>query len=310
MIPILSVTLATHAAKTVEPGVRPFFRELIAEFRRHQVPLLAAALSYATVFALPPLLVITLAIVGSVFGQEAARGEVQRQVQSVAGAQGAAAIESIIESASRPGSHRGLAAWLGVGALFAGSTGVFLQLQQALNIIWGVRPKKDRGVLWRLLRKRLLSFGLVVMVGVLLLASMLLTAALAAFSSHLQGLHPGSILVRAVEVLDFLVSEIVITVLMCAIFMILPDARIRFRYVWVGAALTALLLTAGKALIGLYLGKAAPGSAYGAAGSFVVILVWIYYSSILVFCGAEFTQVYARLRGGGVEPEKLAVRAE
>lgn len=272
------------------------------------MPLLAAALSYATVFALPPLLVITLAIAASVFGQEAARGEVQRQVQSLVGEQGASAVQSIIDSANRPDAHRGLAAWLGLVALFIGSTGVFLQLQAALNNIWGVRPKKSKGVLWTLLRKRLLSFVLVMTVGFLLLVSLVVSTALAAFGDRLQSVLPGSILAGALEVLDFVISQVVITVLLIAVFMILPDAKIRFRYVWVGAAITAMLFAAGKWLIGFYLGKAAPGSAFGAAGSLAVILVWIYYSSILIFCGAEFTQVYARFRSGDIEPEKTAVR--
>jgi membrane protein len=259
------------------------------------------------VFSLPALLVIALAIGASVFGEEATRGQVDRQIQDLIGNEGAAAIQAMLDSARRPDAGAGFAAWLGGLAFLFGSTNVFGQLQKALNAIWGVRPQVERGpLLRRLARKRLLSFGMVLGFGFLLLVSLLLSALLTAFADLVRSWFPEPALVTLIRVLDFGVSLAAITVLLAAIYTILPDTKVRWRYAWLGAAITAVLFVIGKFFIGLYLGKSAPGSAFGAAGSLVIVLIWVYYSSILMFCGAEFIQVISKRRGAEVLPEAYA----
>jgi membrane protein len=286
-----------------------FGREIAAEFGRDRLPVQAAALSYYTVFSLPPLLVIALAIASMVFGEEAARGEIERQFRGLIGDNGAAAIETMIDNASRPGEGRGLATWLGLVALGIGATTVFSQLQSALNTIWGVEARTKHGRIWALVRKRLLTFGMVVGIGFLLLVSLLVSAAVAAFGGLLRTWFPAPALVGVMAALDILISVAVITLLLAAIYTVLPDAKIRLRFVWLGAALTSALFVAGKWLIGVYLGRSAPGSAFGAAGSLAIILIWVYYSSLLMYCGAEFIQVYSRRRGVAFRPEEHAEKS-
>ncbi len=289
--------------------LRSFVQETASAFATDRVPELAAALSYYTVFSLPPLLVIALAISGAVFGDEAARGEVQKQIRGLIGEDGGAAIQAMIENARREDSQSGLATGLGFLALFVGSTTVFAQLQTSLNAIWGVKTSPSRGRISRLVSKRLLSFGIVVGVGFLLLVSLLVSAALSAFGNLMRSSVPETAVVL-VAGLDFVLSQAIITFMLAALYSILPDANVPWRVAWVGGGITALLFVVGKWLIGFYLGRSAPGSAFGAAGSLAVVLIWIYYSSIVFFSGAEITKVYAKRRGNRVRPEEFAVKAQ
>jgi membrane protein len=290
-------------------AIPKLLQDTLDQFIRDNVLRLAAALSYYTVFSLPPLLVIVLAIVGSVFGREAAQGKIRHEMQGLVGDQAATAVQALIENAAARSNH-GLAALAGVLILIFGATGVFTQIQAALNTIWGVKPApRRRGRVWSFLAKRLLSFGMVVGIGFMLLVSLVVSAALSAFGAYLD-LHLQRWFVSSVlEVLNFVLSFGVTTCLIAAMYTVLPDAKIPFREVWFGAVITSLLFAVGKTVIGVYLGRTDPGSAYGAAGSLAIVLVWIYYSSIVLFLGAEFTQVFARWRGWRFAPEEHAVSA-
>lgn len=265
---------------------------------------LGAALAFYSLLSIAPLLIITIAVAGLVFGQEAAQGQLVGQMRSMVGTEGAEAIETMLANARRPGAGI-VATILGVATLLFGASGVFGQLQTSLNTIWEVQPKPGGGF-WGFIRTRFLSFAMVLGIGFLLLVSLVLSALLSALGDLMGGLLPGWQI--AAQVLNLAVSFGVITLLFAMIFKILPDVKIAWRDVWIGAALTALLFTLGKYLIGLYLAQASPGSTYGAAGSLVVLILWIYYSSLILFFGAEFTQVYAKAHGSQIEPARNAER--
>jgi membrane protein len=291
-------------------SVWAILKDTVREFFQDGVPRLAAALSYYTIFSLPAVLVIALALAGFVFGTEAARGELETQIQGLVGDEGARAIQTMIENAGREDSHGMLATVLGLVMLAIGATGVFGELQSDMNAVWGVKAAPRSGRLWSWLRKRLLSFGMVLVIGFLLLVSLVLSALLAGFEDLMRRWFAHESLVDVIEIANFIVSFLVITVLLGAIYVILPDAKVPWRAVWVGAGVTALLFVIGKSLIGLYLGRSATASTYGAAGSLAVLLIWVYYSSIILFLGAEFTQVYMRHRGQAIVPEEHATRVE
>lgn len=259
----------------------------------------AAALSYYALFSIAPLLIIAIAVAGAVFGEEAARGRLTDELGGMLGKDGAQAVQTLIENASKP-KEGFISAALGIVALLFGASGAFAQLQDSLNTIWEVRPKPGQGIL-AMVRKRFLSFGMVLVIAFLLLVSLVVSAALSALGAWLGGMLPEQeLLMRAV---DLAVSFAVVAVLFAAIFRFLPDARIAWGDVWTGAVVTALLFTLGRYLIGLYLGRGAVGSAFGAAGSLVVVLLWVYYSSQILLFGAEFTQVYAARFGTRVVPK-------
>jgi membrane protein len=279
-------------------------KETASEFGEDKAPRLSAALAYYTVFSLAPLLVITIAIAGLVFGAQAAQDALDEQIRGLVGQEGADLIQTMVENARQP--REGIKATvIGVVTLLFGALGAFGQLQDALNTIWEVAPKPGRGLIG-ILKDRLAPAGLVLGVGFLLLVSLVLSAGLAAAS----GLWSGYLENLAVlgQVVNFLVSFLVITLLFAMIFKFLPDAKIAWRDVWIGAALTSLLFTIGKTLIGLYLGSGSVASAYGAAGSLIILLLWVYYSAMILFFGAEFTQVYANRFGSKVQPAENAVR--
>ena len=278
------------------------------------VPRLGASLAYYTLFALSPVLLVATAIAGLVFGADAVRGEIVSQIQGLVGHQGAQAVQAMLENAAKPSASIP-ATIIGLVTLFLGATGAFLELQTALNAIWRVKPRPGANVR-AFVVQRLISFGLVVGVGFLLLVSLLVSAALAALSRYLGELLPA--LTAFWEAANVLVSLFVITLLFAMVYKILPDVRLRWRDVWVGALVTAGFFSIGKQLIGLYLGTSSVGSSYGAAGSVVVLLIWVYYSAQVVLLGAEFTRFYVERFGGrppaphatkdpsprmGVEPE-------
>ena len=273
------------------------------EWDVHNAPKLGAALAYYTVLALAPLLIVTIAVIGLVLGPEAARGEIVGQIRGMVGTEGAKAIETVITNANKPATGT-IAGILGLITLFIGASGVFTELHDSLNRIWDVKPRESSGV-WSLIRDRFLSFGMVLAIGFLLLVSLALSAAIAAAGKYMGGILP--VPEPLLQVLNLVVSLGFITVLFTLIFRFLPDEKISWRDVWLGAFVTAALFTLGKLLIGLYLGKASVGSAYGAAGSLVIVLVWVYYSAQIFFFGAEFTHVYAKsfgsLKGRQPAPE-------
>jgi membrane protein len=260
------------------------------EWSRDKVPRMGAALAYYTIFSLAPLLVIAIAIAGFVFGKEAVEGRITYEIQGLVGAESARAVQTMIQSAHKP-AHGVIASIVGVVILLVGASGVFTEMQDALNTIWKVDTTSKTGV-WNMLKYRFLSFGMVLGIGFLLLVSLLLSAALSAVATYASSFLP--IPPAALHAVDFLFSVFFIAVLMALIFKLLPDVRIAWGDVWVGAALTSLLFTAGKFLIGFYIGKSVTMSAYGAAGSVVIILAWIYYSAQLLYFGAEFTHVYSK----------------
>jgi membrane protein len=266
---------------------------------------LGAALAFYTVFSLAPLLLIVIAIAGLVFGQEAAEGQIIGQIQGLVGEESAVAIQGILENVRKPATGL-IATALATVTLLFGATGVFAQLQEALNTIWGVETKPGLGIL-QILRNRFLSFLTVLGSGFLLLASLVLSAGLAAIGHRLEYLLSGPGFL--IQVINFLVSFGVITALFAMIYKMLPDVSIQWSDVWIGAGMTSLLFTIGKFLIGLYLGKSDVGVVYGAAGSLIVILLWVYYAAQIFLLGAEFTAVYASSHGSRLETSKNAMPA-
>ena len=264
---------------------------------------LGAALAYYTIFSLAPLLLLVTAVAGLVWGREAVQGQLVSQLQGVVGSQGAEAIQTMIANAGKHGSGV-IATVIGLVTILFGATGVFVQLQSAMDRVWNVEPRPGKGI-WGFIRTRMLSFGMVLGIGFLLLVSLVVATAVTAFSTWVTGMMPGAKLL--IEGVTFLVSFGIVTLLFAMIFKVLPDVTIAWRDVWVGAVATALLFTIGKFLIGLYLAKSSVASTYGAAGSLVVLLLWIYYSSQILFLGAEFTQVYATRYGSQIRPSKHAV---
>jgi membrane protein len=275
------------------PGIA-FLREVVAEWQRDAALSLGAALAYYTLFAMAPLLVLVIAIAGLALGRAAAQGEIVAQMAGLMGPDGARMVEDMIVRASRPAS--GITATVAsLGTMALGASGVFGQLQSALNQIFDAPPPPGGDGLRGIMRRRLAHFGMIVAIGFLLLVSLVLSAALAAVHEWLAARMP--VVAVALPVLNFVVSFAVVTGLFALIYKVLPDVRLAWRDVWLGAAGTALLFTIGKSVIGLYLGRAGTTSVYGAAGSLVLVLLWIYYSSQILFLGAEFTDVYSRRYG-------------
>jgi membrane protein len=283
--------------------LRDLVRKTLTEWQEDKAPRLAAALAYYTAFSLAPILVIAIAVVGVVFDRQAAREQVVRQINSLAGPQGAELVDSMLNAAQDMGENV-LATVFGLLALIFGATGVFGQLQDALNTMWEVAPKPQKGITG-FIKKRFFSFTMVVGVGFLLLVSLAISAALSALSEWSVGLLPG--LEAVMQGINFVVSLLVITLLFALVFKYVPDAEIAWWDVWLGAGVTALLFTIGKLLIGLYLGNTDVTEGFGAAGALVVILLWVYYSAQISFFGAEFTQVYANAYGSRVVPDEDAV---
>ena len=259
---------------------------------------LAAALAFYTILSLAPLLVITVAIAGLAFGQQAAQGEIVAQIQGLIGPQGAQAVQSLIQNANRP-SGGVIATIIGVITLLFGAMGVFGQLKDAMNTIWEVDAPPARGIRG-IIKSHFLPFLMVLGVGFLLLVSLIISAALSALSKFLSGYLPGGDLFW--RIINVLISLVAFTGLFALIFKFVPDVEITWKDVRIGALVTAVLFTLGQFVIGLYLGRSSFSSAFGAAGSLVVLLVWIYYSAQILFIGAEFTQVYASKYGSKIEP--------
>jgi membrane protein len=269
------------------------FKQTFTEFGEDKAPRLGAALAYYTIFSLAPLLLIAIALAGIFFGQEAAQGRITGELGKVMGPTTATAVQEMVKNAAKPKAGA-LATALGVVTLLFGASGVFGQLKDALNTIWNVEAKKRAGFMG-FVRDRFLSMAMVMGVAFLLLVSLVIDAAISGMNAYIDRMLPGgSVLVQAIQLV---LSFAFVTVAFAMIFRYLPDIRPAWRDTWFGAAFTALLFVLGKFGLGLYLGKAAPGSSFGAAGSLVILLIWVYWSAQILFFGAEFTQVYARTRG-------------
>ena len=273
-------------------------------FWKDECPRMAAALSYYTVFSLPPFLILLIAIAATVLDPKDIQGAILAQMKSLLGDQAALQVRAMMENADRPGSGSTLASVFSIGALLFGATGVFLNLQTALNDAWQVEPDPKKGGVKNFLIKRVFSFGLILAIVFVMLVSLALTALLTALGNYVGSGLPESVLL----VLNFLFSFAIVTLLFAAMYKYLPDARIAWRDVWVGAIVTALLFDLGKFLLGFYLGKNDPGDVFGAAGSLALILIWIYYASMIVLFGAEFTEAWAEERGAGIKPKHGATR--
>jgi len=264
---------------------------------------LAAALAFYTVLSIAPLLVVAVAVAGLVFGDDAARGKIAQELSNVVGPSAGEGIQTLLSNARAPAEGI-LGGIVGVVVLLFGASGVFGELQSALNEIWEVEPKPGRGVLG-IMRDRFFSFSMVMGVAFLLLVSMVFSAALSAMGAFFTGALPGGEALW--QAVNFVLSFSVIGVLFALLFKVVPDVKVSWRDVWPGALCTALLFSIGKFGLGMYLGRASVASPYGAAGSVVVLVIWVYYAAQILFLGAEFTRVYARFRGKQIEPGKNAV---
>jgi len=272
----------------VQPGWWPLISRAGAQWLSHKDARLGAALAYYSVFSIGPLIVIAIAVAGLLFGQDAVRGEVTDTLKGVLGDTGAQAINTMLVDASKPREGI-LATAIGLGALVFAAVGVVVQLKDALNTVWEVKTESGGGI-WTFVRTYILSFAGVVSLGFLLLVSMLVTTALAAGGKYVAPYLPEAVL----QLAGFVVSFAVITLLFAMMFKWLPDTQVRWRDVWLGALVTALLFEIGKFLIGIYIGKQGLESTYGAAASIVIVLIWVYYSAQIVLFGAEFTNVSAK----------------
>jgi membrane protein len=283
-------------------GIIEVVKETFKEFFEDKALRLAAALAYYAIFSIGPLLFVLVAIAGWIFGDEAVRGQVNDQIKGIVGEQSAKTIESMM-AAKKLGTSP-ITTVLAVITLVFGASGVFGQLQDALNTVWEVKAKPGMGV-WSFLRDRFLSMSMVLGLGFLLLISMVLTTATEAMVAKGGQLFPIPDAVTAA--LSAGLSFGIVTLLFAMIYKFLPDVKLSWGDVWMGALVTAALFTGGKFLLGMYLGREGTASSYGAAGSVVVILLWIYYSSAILLFGAEFTQAYAKLRGHKLEPSRYAM---
>lgn len=308
--------IARHAAQQAEKIGRiavTLIRETFKAWNRDNAQQLGAALAFYTALSLAPLLVLLIVIAGQLLGDAAARNEIQAATQNVIGADAASVVESVIQNASTSGSSV-VATVISFVMLMVGASGVFVQLRKALNIVWALAPKPERGLLG-MLRDRLISFIMVLAAGSLLIAFLALDTVAGAlneaFGPLLTGLPSFSRFVQILQTLQtvkLLVSFAVFALLFALIYKALPAATIAWRDAWIGAGVTSLLFTLGNFLVGFYLRRSTVGSAYGAAGSLVALLVWVYFSALVFFFGAEFTQVYANYYGSRIVPDPDAVR--
>ncbi|MBK5286033.1 MAG: YihY/virulence factor BrkB family protein [Bacteroidia bacterium] len=266
----------------------------------------SAVIAYYAIFSLPGLLVVIITLAGYFFGRDAVNGHVAAQITSTMGADTAEQIQNMIDKASET-KNSVWATVIGLVTILVGATGVFAQFQKSLNIIWEVKADESKSGIWSLIRARLFSFGIIIAVAFILIISLVVSATLSAFGNWVSNHFSESFLV-ILQAINFIVSLIILAVLFALMFKFFPDAKIKLRHVWIGSLVTALLFEIGKFGLGLYFGKANPGTGYGAAGSVILILLWVSYSSMIVFYGAEFTRAYAQLQDGDIPPDENAVK--
>ena len=289
-------------------GIWAFTKEVFDQFIDDKCPKLGAALSFYTIFSVAPIIVISISVAALIFGKEAARGELIAQIQGLVGYDGAKVIQTALKNAQY--THQSIVTILtGFVALVIGSTVVFVELQDSLNMIWKIKPKPGRNMFKGLIRDRVQSFAMVLGTGFLLLVSLVVSALISSIDNYISESYfdiPKFLL----DFSNIAISLLITFLLFMMIFKVLPDVHIKWKHVWVGALVTAALFVLGKYLIGLYLGTSTLSSTYGAAGSLVVFLLWVYYSAQILFLGAEFTQVYANKYGDGILPTSKFMKYE
>jgi len=286
----------------------PLLKTTFSEWNEKDPFRQSAVIAYYAIFSLPALLVLVINLAGYFFGVDAVNGKILSEVQDTMGKDTADGMKEMLLKA---GSSKDSiwATIIGAITLIVGATGVFVELQKSLNIIWEVKASKEKSGIWALVKARLFSFGLILSIAFLLLISLVVSTALAAMSEFVNS-DSSALMVFLFEALNFCVSLAVISVLFGLMFRILPDAKIEWKHVWVGALVTGLLFTIGKTALAFYFGKAEPGSGYGAAGSVILILLWVSYSSMILFFGAEFTRAYAKKYSGEIPPDENAVKED
>jgi membrane protein len=287
--------------------VPSILKDSFMEFLDDNVLKLSAALAYYTIFALPSLLIIIIGLCGTFYGKEAIEGKIFFQINHLIGAEAALEVQHILQGTVR-NNHSFIATVIGIVTLLFGATGIFGEIQSSINMIWGLKTKPEKGLI-KLFLNRVISFSMVIILGFILVVSLLLNILLEAFFSRLQK-HFSADLINNLYLIDQLIIFGIIAMLFAFIFKVLPDAKILWRDVWTGAFVTTLLFIIGKFVIGYYLTNTVKISAYGTAGSLIIILLWVYYSAIILYFGAEFTQVYARHHGRAIEPNKYAIWIE
>jgi membrane protein len=279
------------------------FKDAFTGFGDDKVMKLSASLAYYTGFSLAPLLVVIIAICGFFFGQEAVQGTIDNQIRAFIGADAASQMQEMIKNAAISGKGT-MATIIGVVTLLLGASAIFGEIQDSINSIWGLKPKPKVGIM-KTIQTRLLSFGLIASLGFLLLVSLAATAVVEGLGDRLKAMFP-DVAVILFYIINLVLTLVVTTLLFAVIFKVLPDAKIKWKDIWPGAIATSLLFIIGKFIISIYISKSDIGTTYGAAGSFAVILVWIYYSSIILYFGAEFTKAYALNKGARIIPNEYA----
>lgn len=291
--------MKTHIQK-VFTVLKNAFKDWLAKDPFHE----SAVIAYFAIFSLPGLLVVIITLAGYFFGREAVNNQVAAQFTSTMGAETANQIQDMIVQASKL-KNSVFATIIGIVTILVGATGVFAEFQKSLNIIWEVKLDTTKSGIWKIVKVRLFSFGLIISIAFLLIVSLIISSLLSAFGNWLASHFSDSFLV-VLQVVNFILSLIILAILFALMFKILPDAKIKWKHVWIGSFVTAFLFEIGKFALGLYFGKANPGTGYGAAGSIILILLWVTYSSMIVFLGAEFTHAYAKMFSGKVAPTEIA----
>jgi membrane protein len=281
-----------------------FLKEVMSDFSDDKVMKYSASLSYYTVFSIAPILIIIISIAGIVFGREAVTGKIFYQIKGLVGSDAAEQIQAMIANTHRSGNTF-IASVISVMVLILGATGIFGEIQDSINSIWGLKSKPKRGIL-KIVINRLISFSLIISLGFVAMVALLLNAVVDVISTKLGQIVPGAG-VYFVQVINYVLSFVIITFMFAVIFKVLPDAKIKWRDVIRGAMVTAVLFILGRYLIGIYIGKSNVASVYGTAGSIVVILVWVYYTAVILYFGAEFTKVYSIKYGSKITPNDYAV---
>jgi membrane protein len=290
-------------------GLFRIFKQSFAEFMDDDCMTSAAALSYYTVFSLPAILMLLMLVVSAFMDPSDVQGGLESQLRSLMGPSAGGEVRTMIQESERPGGGL-IPTIVGIVALIFGATGAMGQLQAALNRAWDVAPDPNQGGIKSFLTKRLFSLGMLLSIAFLLLVSLVVSTMISGVGDRLAGFLPAGLSEGALQLINVVVSFVVISLLFGAMFKVLPDATVSWRSALTGGLVTGLLFVIGKFLIGLYIGKSNPGEAYGAAGSLIVMLLWIYYSGLIVLFGAEFTEAWAEKRGEGIEPEPGAVRVK
>jgi membrane protein len=285
-------------------NIYTYLKQVFTEFVEDNILKYSASLAYYTVFSLAPVLIVIISICGVLFGKEAIQGHIYGQIKGLVGNDAAVQIQETIKNIHLTG-HNIFATIISIIVLLIGATGIFGEVQDSLNKIWGLRIKTKK-IWWKLIINRLLSFSLILCIGFVMMVSLLLNALVSAFGTFLAR-YFSEFSVILVQLTDNVLTFIVTTFLFSLMFKVLPDAKIKWKDVLIGGLITSVFFTLGKLTIGYYLGSSNIASVYGAAGSIMIIMVWVYYSSIILYLGAEFTKVYAKLHGGKIYPNEYAI---